>query len=402
MIYRKKFLFIFIILGFLAQDLSGLSANVLSERTYRKLEKIQKSIERRDFEDAEKKLLALLEKTKSDYVKAIAFQIFATLYLEQDKLSAAASYWQQCLDLNVFDVALANSIRYNLALLYLSMDQTEKTLGILLPWIDGSPKAVPAKAYMLLANVYAQTDSYIDAIRLARVALQKVKKAPVSWYYFLSGLYLRSEQWQNAIDTLLLIIEREPNKANNYLKLAGSYQRIEDFQNAISVLEIADKKEFLTTEQEALRLIRLYLAEGMPYKATKKLQTYMQKGIVEQNEANQRLLAVAWRNSGEIDKSASAYIRLAEISQSQVHLYTAAQLLESVDNCKRAVEILQFDINTLPLSKQGDALLLAGRCNVKIGQNTEAMRYFELAQKYKSVQESAVEWIKFVAALNKN
>ncbi len=147
MIYRKKFLIIFIILGFLAQDLSGLSANVLSERTYRKLEKIQKSIERRDFEDAEKKLLALLEKTKSDYVKAIAFQIFATLYLEQDKLSAAASYWQQCLDLNVFDVALANSIRYNLALLYLSMDQTEKTLGILLPWIDSNPKTVPAKAY---------------------------------------------------------------------------------------------------------------------------------------------------------------------------------------------------------------------------------------------------------------
>jgi hypothetical protein len=200
----------------------------------------------------------------------------------------------------------------------------------------------------------------------------------------------------------LLIIEREPNKANNYLILAGLYQRIEDFQNAVSVLEIADKKEFLTTEQEALRLIRLYLAEGMPYKATKKLQTYMQKGIVEQNEANQRLLAVAWRNSAEIDKSASAYIRLAEISQSQVHLYTAAQLLESVDNCKRAVEILQFDINTLPLSKQGDALLLAGRCNVKIGQNTEAMRYFELAQNYESVQESAVEWIKFVAALKKN
>ncbi len=128
----------------------------------------------------------------------------------------------------------------------------------------------------------------------------------------------------------------------------------------------------------------------------------MQKGIVEQNEANQRLLAIAWRNSGEIDKSASAYIRLAEISQSQVHLYTAAQLFESVENCKRAVKILPDDINTLPLSKQGDTLLLAGRCNVKIGQNREAMRYFELAQDHESVRESAVEWIKFVAALKKN
>jgi tetratricopeptide (TPR) repeat protein len=136
-----------------------------------------------------------------------------------------------------------------LASLYSKMGRHEEAINTLQEWITQWPddkKNRPAYLYVILAGLYDKTENYQEAINTLKEAVKEWpddKKLSLSLKREMAENYNRQGQYDKAIPLYRQLIDEEDKPwAYLYHILAGLYDKTENYQEAINTLKEAVKE----------------------------------------------------------------------------------------------------------------------------------------------------------------
>lgn len=370
----------------------------VSERTFKKLSKVEKLMEKKSYQDA----LTLLENLKSSTKRkpelALIHQALGYLFYEKNDYKNAIANFQTSLKLNASPGPVLQNIRFNLVQLYAIDDNHKKAIHYFEEWVK--KESTPAGDRLALGgSLYAQIKQYDTAVKYLKKAIASTKNPQESWFRTLLFIYFQQENYQASSKLLQKLIAAHPNNTEYWKQLYTSYYLLNDYNKALSTLEIAYENKLLKEEDQITNLAKLYIHQGTPVKAARLLNREISNNTLQKNDANLQLLANAYQQSRELDKAANIYLQLAQTGKnSELQLLAARLYLES-RQWQKVIDALK-NLEIKPGKEQ--AYILKGMALVELGQKDKAIGEFKKAKKSADTRISASQWLEYLSTQNLN
>ena len=373
----------------------------VSERTYKKLKKVESFIEEKAYPDAISLLKSLESSSASrKYELTLIYQAYGYIYYESNKTAKAIDYFEKAQQLNFAPAATLQNIRINLIQLYAIQDNPGKAIAHFETWIS---KAESPQGHMLAlgGSLYAKLKKYDLAIQYLKRAIASSKPAQESWYRSLLSVYYQREDYVAAIDLLQELIQQYPDNKEYWAQLFSGFYAQQKHHKALSVLELGYTKELLISQDDITNLAKLYLFLGTPMKAVKLVNDELKSGRLPENKNNLELLANAYLHARQTAQSASAYRKLSQKIADPEYAVKAARLFIDARQWKEALDTLDTIQNdNTQNTKPGQLQLLKGIALLELKQFPKAQRAFQLAQKQPDAQSDAKRWLQYLDQLN--
>ncbi len=252
--------------------------NLMGERTFRRIESINKMYAEKEYGKAIKSIDALLDSGNlNDYEKAMASQLAGYVYAEQGKYDQAMPYFQEAVRLDALPNQAHFGMMYSLAQLYAQQGNHQKTIELMSEWFDYQADP-PGQAYILMASSYAQMEQYDKALPWVRKAIaSEGAKAQESWYQLELAILFEMKRYGEAATLLRGMVARWPDKLRYWEMLSGAYQEQSKDADSLAVLMAAYRHgliygEGVTPEQmekKLLNVVRMNMFQDSPYVAGK-------------------------------------------------------------------------------------------------------------------------------------
>jgi len=172
-------------------------------------------------------------------------------------------------------------------------------------------------------------------------------------------------------------------------------------------LALAEKRGLLSSEQELLRLVNLYLYADIPLQAAQLLEKKLKMGAIQSTIENKLKLANSWILAQEYSQSIVILKQLVEEDPNNgIHSFLIARLLMEQGQWQAAYQHFKvaFIIRVLfnqflsaqqqKLNDHGNTYLLQGISAYYAKMPEQAKIAFEKAAKYAQYKEKANNWLK--------
>ena len=367
----------------------------LSPQTYQRLSQIHEYLEQERYDTAAHALEELLpEVSNGGYEKAVVLQTLGHIEALRDRYPAAIKAYEQSLALLALPSDAQHPIRYNLAQLYLASGSPVKAIPVLLKWFEESERP-SARAWFLLGSAYLQAQQYHKAVEPLKMAIAGADAPEEVWYQALLAAQYEIGAYAACADLLEEMVRLFPD-AEYWRQMAGIYLTLNRYDQALAVLELADYQGMLTSEQDVLQLVQLYLYQGIPYKAAVLLQVSLEGGRVRGNLRHRELLANAWSEARERDSAIRMYEQVAassSLAEPNLHL---AQLYMEDERWRAASRALEAALDKDGLRDPGNAWLLLGISRCELEEFGTSRAAFENAVRYDGSRDSARQWLEYL------
>lgn len=374
-------------------------AAAMSQKVFKKLQKIQELIDAKDFPAASKKLSELREARRlSPYEKAQAWNLSAyVLYLEE-KYPEAIQAYQKVLDQGELPEALEQSTLKTMSQLYFATEKYAQALQLIKRLIAKS-ETPSADMYMLLGQAHFQLKNYKEALvpikKAVKMYSDKGRKPKEQWLQLLRVIYHFQDDFKNMRQVLEQLVQLYP-KTIHIRSLAGVYSELGDTEKQLNMMEILYERDYKQSSAQIINLANLYLLHDVPIKAATMLDKELNvTKRVKPTEQNYRLLSQAWYQAREDAKSIPPLRKAAEMSNSGELYIRMAQSYQNIDKWAEAVDALRTGIKKGGLKRVDTAELMLGMALFNLQQLEQAQKHFALAQKDKRSQKVAGQWIAF-------
>jgi len=246
----KTYLFI-VLSSSLLLFCSNVSAQFsISERTYKKLDKVEKLMEQKDFKEARQALEALeSSSTGRKYELTLIYQALGYLYYESSDYPKAIDYFEKSLALNTAPAPVLQNIRLNLIQIYAIANNFSKAIQQFETWLqkESSPSG---DELALGGSLYAHTREYDKAISYLTRAISSTKSPKESWYRTLLSIHYDQKNYQAAATLLEKLAATYPANRQYWIQLFSAYYLLNNYQKALSVLELAYLNNLLEDSEE--------------------------------------------------------------------------------------------------------------------------------------------------------
>ena len=387
-----------ICLAFLAGFSLLLSSNVnaqfsVSERTFKKLNKAEKLIEQKDYKEALTVLEALQSSSSNrKYELTLVYQALGYLYYETNRANKAIDYFEKSLALNASPAPVLQHIRLNLIQVHAVANDYSKAIQHFETWIKNETS--PSGDILALGgSLYAHTKQYDAAIKYLDQAIASTKTPNESWYQTLLSVHYEREDYQSASKLLQKLVAMRPENKQYWTQLFSAYYLLNQYRDALSTLELAYLSKLLDKEEEIINLAKLYMYLGTPAKAVKLVKDEMNTGLLKNNNDNISLLATAFLQSQELEKSADIYLQLAEKSGEPDWYLKSARLYMDVKRWEKAIAALDKAGNKID---NGQLHLMQGMAFIELEDFEKATQAFREAKKQSDTKISANQWLDFI------
>lgn len=398
---QKPARLITLLLAVLPALLQAAGGKALSPYIFRQLTTVQQQMEQGAYNDALGELQELgNESGQSAYEQAIVLQMLGYVQLGRASWPAAIKAFERSLALQQLPETTAQHLRYNLAQLYLTQEQPDKTIKILKTWFEAEDSP-PAQAYVLLAQARALKKQYRKAIPLLHKANSLSDEPHSEWYETLLAMHYELQSWQNCVPLLKKMIRLFPGNSRYWQQLAGVYMAMKNQDAALAALELALRQGVLSSEQELLQLAQLYLATGVPYKAAKLIEQQLQSGGISNTAKHRELLARAWSSARERKQAIDALERaIGDAAKPELRLKLAQWYMDT-GRWRAVTEVLE-PVSTEKNGKMASqADLLLGIAHFELGHTATARETFQqLARQYPKKAKAAQQWLDFIDSLS--
>ncbi|WP_455220493.1 tetratricopeptide repeat protein [Kaarinaea lacus] len=365
----------------------------VSERTYKKLNKVEKLMEQKDFKQASAILEALASSSaKRKYELTLVYQAFGYLYYETNLNQKAIEYFEKSLTLNASPEPVLQNIRLNLVQLYAMTNDYTKAAQQFANWIKQEPSPSGDKL-ALGGSLYAYIKQYDTAIKYLKQAIATAKPAKETWYRTLLSVYYQREDYYSATDLLQQLVASHPDNKEYWTQLFSSYYLLNDYPKALSTLELAYTNNLLDSEEQINNLAKLYIYLGMPIKAANLIKHEIDNDRLQKNDKNLSLLADAYLHAQETGQSAQTYVQLAQLTSKPELYLKAAQLFMEAKEWNKVVDTLEKAEGSL---NQGQAYILKGMALVELNELDKAVPAFRNAKRQADTRASANQWLEFI------
>ncbi|MEN8179748.1 MAG: hypothetical protein ABFS39_14185 [Pseudomonadota bacterium] len=369
------------------------AVGTLSERTYKRLTVIHQLIGDSKYDEALERLESLRPKVKKKpYAYATVMQTFGFAYAAKDKPGKAVESFSVALKQNALPDGVQLGMRYNIAQLYAVIPDYPAAAKSYEEWfkIADSPTA---DTFVFAATVYAQINQYDKAIEKIKIAISMAEKPKESWYQLLVSMYFERKQYSKAAEVLKTLVSLMPQEKKYWKQLSNVYFTLKKNNKALSVMELANKRGFLTEEKELMNLINMYLYQSSPYKAAVLLESEINKGRIQATGENLHKLAEAWMRAQEDDEAIAYMLKAAEAKASGKLYLKASQLCLEREDWPKVLEITGKALGTDNLDKAGTTHLVRGMAFYELGQFKKALTEFKQSSRFPETKKQATQWL---------
>ncbi|MDY6972187.1 MAG: tetratricopeptide repeat protein [Thermodesulfobacteriota bacterium] len=243
----------------------------------------------------------------------------------------------------------------------------------------------PQVLYMAMAAFF-QADDLDKAISLGEELLLKVKKTDEDILGLLVNAYIKTENYDRAIDTVRAMLRRAPGDDKLWKLLAQLHINAHDYRRATVSYEIHG---FLAgLEQKELWVMGdLFSMIGIPVKAAEYYEMALagKEGTAEEYEK----LATAYFSAFEYDRAIEALDISLNIKATTDKMLLKAQLYYLQDRFVQACQSYADAAAALGKTKDGHEWLMAGYCALRAGEKDKARELIIKAAEYPGQRKEA-------------
>jgi tetratricopeptide (TPR) repeat protein len=366
---------------------------------YEKLNEAQQLADEKKFREAMSKLNEVKSmRDLNSYERAQMHSFYAYLYFEQENYAEAIKNYEQVLQQPDIPIAMEDQTKYTLAQLYFQNENYKKSIAMMEDWIRNAtnPGADP---YMLIGQAYYQMGDYKKAlppvekgIALAREQGKTIKE---NWLLLLRLFYYENKNYPKTVDVLEELIAKYP-KREYWLQLSGMYGELDRSREQLAAYRIAHRQGFLSREPEYLALASLSMQSDVPWEAAQILEEGFEKGIVQKNAQNYRLLANAYTLSQNDKKAIEPLVQAARLSGDGELDVRLGQAYLNLDEYNKAVESLRKGLEKGGIRNASDVHVMLGMALFELKQYDAAKRSFRSAATDAKSQRIAAQWLEYI------
>ncbi|MEM7704942.1 MAG: hypothetical protein AAF358_05280 [Pseudomonadota bacterium] len=374
-------------------------AQTMREAVYKRLTAAQEAAEAEDYATAEKELAAV-EKVKNltPYETAQLYNFYAFIYYSKEDYAAATRAYETVLAQPELPEGMVLATSYSLAQLYFVQENYRKAESMLVDWFKLVENPNP-RAYVMLSQARYSMEEYASALVPMTTAIELAEasedgKADENWYSLQRVLYYQLEDYENTAKVLEKLIRLYPRK-DYWMQLAGMFGELDDQEKQLIVLDLAYKQGFFSRGSEYTNLAQLLIQDEIPYRAARVLEDGMEKGHVERNVNNLRLLSQAYVVAQE-DKKAIEPLRAAAKLDDDGELYMhLSNSLFNLDRFKESEEAAREAIKR-GLKKKSDAQITLGMSLYEQDKLEAARKVFLQVGGKGSNSKMASQWVNYI------
>ncbi|WP_062265469.1 tetratricopeptide repeat protein [Endozoicomonas arenosclerae] len=371
----------------------------LRKTTYKYLQKAQEQMAEDDYASAQASLEHALGKVKNvKFDKAAINQMLGVVYANQEQFKKALKFFKASLADDALHQPAAQQVRYNLAQLLMMQGEYKEGIDVLLEWMANLEEgvAIPARAWIMLANGYSRLNQWENVIEPATKAIKVSKEPPESWYTLLLAAHYELKDIPSAIKVLETLVKIAPQKKKYWQQLSGMNMSIKRDRQALAALRAAYRHGLYDKESDYTQLANFLTFRRVPYQAGIVYQDGLDKGVIEANFDNYKRLANFWSHAKESRKAVEAfYEALALRSDADLQLKLGRMLAQS----ERFDELLKLAAEPADGMKDkhtGEMLFLSGMAHYQLGNTRKSLELMRKAAEIKSSRGKANSWIGFL------
>jgi len=374
------------------------SAQALTESTYKRLERAYELIGEENYAEAYPQLESILERVRrSDYEQAVVSQAMGHVRLMQDRGSDALEHFQRAVELDVMGNAQHFEMILMISNIYYGMDRFQDALDQLDFWFCVIPpdQTNIVDVWIMKASLHAQIDEFREALTAVDRGISLSDEPKEQWYQLKLGMHLELDQTRPAIDTLKILIPMSPDKKNYWLQMSALYMKLEDEPEAMAALALAHRRGLLNRQTELMQLSSLLQSQDSPRLAAEIMEEGIEADVIESTRRNWEMVGGAWYEARELDKALNAYERAGAVADDGKIDVQRGFLLIDLERWEPARGALTraLELGGLSEADTGNVHLLLGMAHMNLDDYEAAQASFNRATSYSRVRQAAREWL---------
>ncbi len=376
------------------------AADSVSTKTYNRLTEAQEFITNSQFAEAKVILDELKASVKDNSIdKALTYQLIGYTEMSQNKYPAAIKAFKETLSYEDLPEKLRINIGYMIAQLYAAEGEYDKALDFAREWFVTLEAPTPEQ-YIFMANIFAQTKNYSEAVPYAVKAIDMSDAPKETWFQVLIASYFELKQYQNSEKYLKMAITNWSTKQAYWEQLASVYLIQDKTENALVTLQLAWKGEWIDKESLIQNMIQLAVNEGIPEHGARLLVEAMDRGLVPEDEKYVDSLANAWLAAKEFDKAVVSFERLSDLSGEAKPLEKVANIYMQQARYKEAEKAARAALSK-ESDKPGNLWFTLGMALASQERFDEGIDALRKAKAYEYSSRKAGQWIKYAEGMKR-
>ena len=377
----------------------------LRQITYKYIQKAQEQMAEDDLVSAKTSLEHVLGKVQNRKPDRAAInQMLGVVYANQEDYDKALKYFVAALADDALHLPAAQQVRYNLAQLQMMREQYKEGIANLNIWMDNLEEgvAVPARAWILMANGYSRLSDWKNVIGPAKKAIAASETPPESWYTLLLAAHYELNELPQAITVLETLVKIAPQKKNYWMQLSGMNMSLKRDAAALSALRAAHRHGLYDKESDYTQLANFLTFRQVPYQSGVVYQEGIDKGVVEKSFSNYKRLANFWTHAKETDKAILAYYDALTLNKDADLQLRLGRMLAQSDQFEKLLQLASDPAENMQEKQTGEMIFLSAMAHYNLGNSVKALGLMQKAAQIKTSRGKANSWIGFLKEDLKN
>lgn len=386
--------------GILMSAFSWSAGNSVTTKTYKELTSIQEQISANQTTEAFNALKALHSEVEKDSLdEALVLQMLGYTEMGRNNYDQAIGYLKHSLALNRLPENVKYNLGYMVAQLYAAQEKFDEALVFAEEWFKTLATPTPDQA-IFMANIFAQTGNYKQAIPYANQAIAASTEPRESWYQLLIASNFELKDYPQAATALKTAIEKWPDKSDYWEQLASVYVMLNNERKGLATLQLAWKNGVLKKEGSVRSMVQLAVTQGVPEHGARLLHRALELNILPRDETYVDLLANAWLAAREDAPAISAFEELASITKEGDPYLRIANIHIEKAQWKSAETALRKALD-MKLKEPGKAWLILGIAMTEQTRFDQGMDAFKKARAFAYTEKQANGWLKYAEDLRR-
>ena len=322
------------------------------------------------------------------YEKSVAAQVAGSAAGELDDIPASIAYMERAIAENGLDNEQHYGTMQNLAITYLSNDQSDKAIPLFARLIEETKTTNP-DFHFALAGAYYESEQYAQAIEALKRTIALAPTPKPEWLRLLASAHTESEQPAEAAQALERLVALQPDDKRLILALASAYIDLEQADKAIATIEGARSRGLLTEARDYQNLYALYFnIDGKEKEVIAVINEGLSKGILSRDLPTLNALAQAAYFAEDMELAINTYKEGAALDPKGETALNYAKVLSSEARDAEARDAAKAAL-AKGVAKPGEAWMVIARSENELDNRPAVRAALQEAAKYPETREQA-------------
>lgn len=331
----------------------------------------------------------------TEYERYIALQLRAIARFNTDNLQGAITDFRAMLNTGAATTEEANTVRIQLAQLYVAEDNLPEGMRFLEAAIANGV-TLNENLLRFTSQVFYAAERYRDGLQYAERYFREKQSKTQGDCSLMQAYYNELNQIQNELGVVRQCLQIFPGERRSWQNLVALLTRLERTEDAFEANKLMYLNGLFEECNELFRLSQYYSFFENPYRGATLLEREINAGRCEGNVEQLRTLANMWRQAREFDRATPVLRQLAELTGEGEWFVKLAEAHFELNNLDEAETAFEQAINAGGLDQPGTAWALLGTVRFQQGNRQSALAAYEEATRFSDSRREARGWIEFI------